>query len=227
MSQENKIPFFLLSFPRSGNHLCRFIIEYITNLPSAGCSENPKDIYICKNNFTEGNPLEKVDETATPVVQKVHKIKAIRRDLKSGRMQDNPGLILIFREPSEAIINHCRGDISKIESAVDWMCDIVQFYKKFKGPKLMLRYESLITAEDESLDALTSFLGGFVNADRLCEFKENRAELLSQSRSAKGRFWKAPTSGSDLNFHKQSASNEELQEFNKHWELKTNGRPLI
>ena len=43
----------LLSYPRSGNHLCRFFIELLSELPTYGCSDSPTDIEIYKNKFTE------------------------------------------------------------------------------------------------------------------------------------------------------------------------------
>ena len=53
MSKENV----LLSYPRSGNHLCRFFIELLLELPTYGCKGNEKDIEIYKNTFTERIPF--------------------------------------------------------------------------------------------------------------------------------------------------------------------------
>ena len=47
----------LLSYPRSGNHLVRFFIELLSEKPTFGCGDNPKDIEIYKNKFSENIPF--------------------------------------------------------------------------------------------------------------------------------------------------------------------------
>ena len=41
----------LLSYPRSGNHLTRFMIELLTETPTYGCQTNALDIPIYQNHF--------------------------------------------------------------------------------------------------------------------------------------------------------------------------------
>lgn len=59
----------LLSFPRSGNHLVRFFIELITELPTYGCIGNKEDKEIYKNIFPEKIPFN--------IPKKNHLIKKI------------------------------------------------------------------------------------------------------------------------------------------------------
>ena len=47
----------LLSYPRSGNHLCRFFIELLTELPTYGCKHSESDVEIYKNTFKEYIPF--------------------------------------------------------------------------------------------------------------------------------------------------------------------------
>ena len=47
----------LLSYPRSGNHLVRFFIELLSEIPTYGCKGNKLDIEIYKNEFPEEIPF--------------------------------------------------------------------------------------------------------------------------------------------------------------------------
>ena len=47
----------LLSYPRSGNHLVRFLIEILTEKPTLGCIENIYDKPIFENTFPEKIPF--------------------------------------------------------------------------------------------------------------------------------------------------------------------------
>ena len=47
----------LLSYPRSGNHLVRFLIELLTERPTSGSPGNGKDIPIYKNMFSQPVPF--------------------------------------------------------------------------------------------------------------------------------------------------------------------------
>ena len=47
----------LLSFPRSGNHMMRFFIELLSELPTFGCKYNKNDKEIYKNIFNESIPF--------------------------------------------------------------------------------------------------------------------------------------------------------------------------
>ena len=47
----------LLSYPRSGNHLVRFFIELLSEIPTYGCKGNKQDIEIYKNVFSEKVPF--------------------------------------------------------------------------------------------------------------------------------------------------------------------------
>ena len=47
----------LLSYPRSGNHLTRFFIELLSEIPTKGCEDNDLDIPLHKNSFSEKIPF--------------------------------------------------------------------------------------------------------------------------------------------------------------------------
>ena len=47
----------ILSYPRSGNHLVRFFIELLSEIPTFGCKLFKTDIEIYKNIFPEKIPF--------------------------------------------------------------------------------------------------------------------------------------------------------------------------
>lgn len=205
-----KIPYFLFSFPRSGNHLCRFIAEYLTGRVSAGCSDNPQDIPICANRFPgESNPLDFVDISKTPIIQKVHRVREIHAD--SAKMAASFGLIFVHRDPAEAIINHATGEAWKFPELLDWMRENIRFFNNFNGPKVSIRYEELITDPVRSIERIATFMAPYVDHERLRRLKENHAELFQANRGATGRIWTPPSSGSDLAHHKNKSPAELLQ----------------
>ena len=57
----------LLSYPRSGNHLVRFFIELLSELPTLGCINNKLDIPIYLNEFTENIPFN-IEEKRNKII---------------------------------------------------------------------------------------------------------------------------------------------------------------
>lgn len=62
----------ILSYPRSGNHLIRFLVEFLTSKPTKGSQNSPKDVPICFNTFPDPSVLEHVNREANFSFEKVH-----------------------------------------------------------------------------------------------------------------------------------------------------------
>ena len=62
----------LLSYPRSGNHLVRFFIELLSEIPTFGCKGTKKDIEIYKNLFPEKVPFNISDFDKKDCYNKYH-----------------------------------------------------------------------------------------------------------------------------------------------------------
>ena len=56
-NDKNESENILLSYPRSGNHLVRFFIELLSEIPTYGCKGNKNDIEIYRNVFPEKIPF--------------------------------------------------------------------------------------------------------------------------------------------------------------------------
>ena len=66
---------FLVSYPRSGNHFVRFIIEYITAHPTKGCSR--EDDPVCLNIYPTSNLMKHVNTEYCTIVTKSHSVPKI------------------------------------------------------------------------------------------------------------------------------------------------------
>ncbi|HUG61719.1 MAG TPA: hypothetical protein VMP03_07730 [Methylomirabilota bacterium] len=90
----------IASFPRSGNHLVRFMVEYLTGRPTLGCATNPVDVPICRNTFPD-DPDVLAHVGGEPIARKVHFVREIApMDPPASR------LLLVRRDPTEALLSH-------------------------------------------------------------------------------------------------------------------------
>jgi len=63
----------ILSYPRSGNHLTRFIIEYISSRPTMGCYNSLSDTPINERFHGDRKTLEHVSKNKNFIAYKFHK----------------------------------------------------------------------------------------------------------------------------------------------------------
>ena len=93
---ETKDENVLLSYPRSGNHLTRFFIELLSEIPTYGCKGNKKDIEIYKNIFSEKIPFNITDFDKKDCFIKYHSPPKYKVNK----------LILIIRNPKDVLLRH-------------------------------------------------------------------------------------------------------------------------
>ena len=125
MKEQNII----LSYPRSGNHLCRFFIELLSEIPTFGCKTNNIDIEIYKNIFTEKIPFNiKENYSKLDAYYKYHGPNPLfqNKNLKN--------LIFIIRNPKEVLLRHNNYNL-KFNSFRLYFRNI-DFYNKFTGKKI-------------------------------------------------------------------------------------------
>ena len=207
MEQEFNKKNVLLSYPRSGNHLVRFLIEYLTLEPTLGCPGSTKDIPIYKSNFGhDKNPLAEVK--GAPRWQKHHFVKEIGP-------QEISGLIYIFRDPVECLARHKNfrktkytwqpGDYTK---AIDQVKAAIDYYVDFTGPKFLIKYEELMEKEtrEKVIRDLCEFLGG--SQERLDSLLGDLDENLRLSRDSKVAYGRGEcVSKGDIKFHSRRMEN--------------------
>ena len=158
----------ILSYPRSGNHFIRFIVEYITSLPTSGCINNPTDTYICAKHFKNTTLLDHVDICQQPITEKYHTIP------KSKPQK----LIFVIRNFSECITRHT-GTLNN-DDIYQYM-SLINYYHNFNGGKIMIFYEDLITNPSIIAEELYKFLN--IKDDKfLNKFLKDCDNIVTQSK---------------------------------------------
>ena len=90
----------ILSYPRSGNHLVRALVEFSSGRPTLGAIESSKDIPIYLR--SENKKLKLIDiSNLDPIGYKSHWLNQARLVEKS--VSDSLGLIFIQRKMQDAI----------------------------------------------------------------------------------------------------------------------------
>lgn len=162
----------LISYPRSGNHLTRFIIEYISCRPTHGCIGGHSDTYICAKQFENPNLLHHVKMSDPPIVYKSHIIpETIGKKV-----------IIIIRDPFECITRHKKKRfIIEGENSLHTYMTLIDYYHKFDGDKLLIYYEDLIKTPHIIAKKLFNFLE-LSNDIYLNKFVDNHKRIILESK---------------------------------------------
>jgi hypothetical protein len=190
----------LLSYPRSGNHLCRFFIELLTGIPTYGCIENSRDIEIYKNIFDKPIPFNiQQNFDKNKCYFKYHTVPPKNIKPKS--------LILLIRNPKEVLLRHC-GDKLNINN--DWCSyenyfKIIDFYNKYMGKKIIFYYEDIITNKKEFINKLSNFLD-INDLEKKNYILSNIDELFKLSSNGKNRAWGGVNSNFEVDYYYKKIS---------------------
>ena len=108
---------YLLSFPRSGNHLVRYIIESITGYPTLGAREGFMPRH---TNFWIDTPIH----VKVPIKVASNRAIAIKRHEMQSTDETSSPLVAIVRRPDVAIVSHVGVDFAR-ENAAQVVDDFV------------------------------------------------------------------------------------------------------
>ena len=150
----------IISYPRSGNHLVRGIVEAYSKRPTEGCFGITSDPPIYQNKSNKDAIISIKSDVA--IGYKAHFLREIHaRDLLYGR--SNLGMILITRNPADAIASQCVRILSQkrerlfltkrkkrilVQNEIDsYLALLFRFASHKKEMKVHLKYESLISPE--------------------------------------------------------------------------------
>ena len=148
---------FLMSYPRSGNHLVRFLIEYLTGLPTHGCIGNRyNEKFLCDWDYKDNiNPLEHVNNNKEPIYYKSHGMF----DFFSNEPYH---MIFILRDPRECILRNCMNDdkidMENIEKEIIHYLNLIEIYDTLDCEKLLIYYEDLLTKPLDILKEINDFV---------------------------------------------------------------------
>jgi hypothetical protein len=174
----NKI--ILLSFPRSGNTWVRYIFEFLSQKPTQGYLNNPKDIppYI-KTDIG-------VDPNAKPIMRKSHQelwddcnsMIFLLRDYKEAILRDAKHFGI--QDPNELLGHFQSVTRGKLENP--WQYDYIfalQQFDKFQSKKILVYYEDLILEPQQTIKKMVDF--SEISSHRLDEFFEKYQDHQNQS----------------------------------------------
>ena len=189
----------LLSIPRSGNHIIRTLIEYFTELPTAGLIgvENDGPIYTrSKINFEIKNKNKFI-------YYKQHDLILNEKHYVNTDDEVNE-LIFLIRNPLEIFIrednfNNNNKEVIPYKSQFkEVYFNNIDFYEKFEGKKLLLYYEDIIQDKKEIINKVYHFLG-INNQEKLNNVLDNintiYEETLRLSSTTNGAI------SSDINYY--------------------------
>ena len=122
----------ILSYPRSGNHLVRFIIELLTETPTLGCKGNSRDVPIFQNKFPEEIPFNILS------LKNYNEKNLYRKFHNPPNSNEIPSeLLLIVRNPRECLIGYLQYKfrIGGWDGCKTYF-DCLDYYNNFNGKKI-------------------------------------------------------------------------------------------
>ncbi|WP_146345513.1 hypothetical protein [Falsiphaeobacter marinintestinus] len=160
-------PWHIASYPRSGNHLVRALVEFASHRPTLGCPGSTRDTPIHSR-----DPNAKADVIAIsdskPIACKSHFLEQILRhshDAHAGRF------LLITRDPVAAISSHLARSVGKklyvsdralrilVERELNTYLSLLYAYRSQPEPqRAHIRFEDLIAVGAKSLAASNALL---------------------------------------------------------------------
>ena len=191
----------LLSYPRSGNHMVRTLLEYGFGRPTLGCFESERDTPIYQRAPNRRKGLIQITNEA-PIGYKSHFIlETIKAEMAHGQI---PGLVIIVRDPVAAIASHtCRSikgftafkpkEIRRmVEHGLNSYLALVHYFRSHPAArKLVVEYERLLDP-DTQLDYANGLLSRLDcdtrldrdQLDRLLSVSKDSQESLRKNRPA-------------------------------------------
>lgn len=167
----------LISYPRSGNTLIRFLIEYITERIVVDYNQEIPDSAI---KYLIGDELSVVPKNP-PILRKFHLVdESLNEKEKIGNSKVN----LIIRDYYDCIVSHSkRGCTDSLETQIKKYCDLIRYYDWSKNQGCVVYYEDLVDIQKQPETIKTIFdsnnILGIPNWDK---YLENIQELNRKSK---------------------------------------------
>lgn len=192
---RDKITTSILSYPRSGNHLMRFIVEYISSQKTDGSWVNMDDVAVAEKCFRDPTLLSHVKDTF--IAKKQHSIN----------LEPVDKIIFIIRDPFECLVSgHEDKDIDNDNYSTIYAkmqnqyVSLIAYYDMFPNKKIMVRYEQMIDDPCTVAKNIHNFLE--IKDDiYLKKFLENSEELVKKSKQCYSKTVPAHRNRSKKNAH--------------------------
>jgi hypothetical protein len=156
----------VLSFPRSGSHLVRSIIEYYSGRCTIGCNGMTHDVNADPPICMKADAGYEHVSLSNPIAHKRHFTHKLPAKIDS--------LMLIHRTPKEALLSFEKPQYAKLigetQTEEDWkrfeyLCELftanIQTYNQYAGPKMIVKYEDLVFGHDDDKLEITQSILSF------------------------------------------------------------------
>ena len=206
---------YLLSFPRSGNHWCRFILEFFSGMPTKGLSSKDRPIY--RNLFKSAlSPLGHVWGGGGYYIYKTHNYPGSQKAKDMAELMERKSelVILLIRDYHECVRafyeakvadKKARG-VKELSEIIRWYLDVLLLYERVGARKMYVYYEDLVLNPRETIASILAACG--IDNPSLFEyFMRNYKRMQFLSRTAKNRYWFPSVSKDDIHYHKQRLDN--------------------
>lgn len=191
-------PWHIISYPRSGNHLARAIIEGYSHRPTVGCpgiAKRDGPIYLRRPNQLS-KAISVVDQR--PIGFKSHFVREFHAHDRM--LEGRAGLLLITRDPIQAISSHIYRNVGRrciirnrtirkqVSASIESYLSLIHIYRSMANrPRLHVRFESLADPETTVAAAQELMTGVGVEATVLCTELDAILETARDSQNSVGR----------------------------------------
>jgi hypothetical protein len=203
----------ICSYPRSGNHLVRFFIELLSELPTSGCHNNPDDVPIYMNKF-KNNIFFNIKDKEKIFFYKKHCMPPL---------QNIKNLIFLLRNPQEVLLRHHNYNIiiNKSWDSFDEYFNNIDKYLEFDGKKMLFFYEDIISDKKVFIEQLYNSLE-INNINKKKYVTDNIEFLYNESSQGEGRSWGGINSNFKVNYYYDNEKNINKKEFDVYLKNKLN-----
>lgn len=199
----SQVEYIIASYPRSGNHWVRYIIEWFSKRPTLGEGDmiwsHSYDLPIHKGlDITDTGSIE--INFSAPIAIKRHTI----------RYSDNRnlGLILIARNFNECIIREIRDPNTglipwdRVDAEISKYVKLFYDFELWNGKKIVIYYEDLLKNYKNSICTLLRFARLF-NNEKFADFIHNYDYHKNASISYYDKKGGSQTKGDKINYHRK------------------------
>lgn len=206
----------LASYPRSGNHLVRFVVEYATGRSTRGGRDTEIDHPIRTNSFPDAADILAHVDPFIFVAQKAHKWKeALAYEHTDGKRFD--GFLIVVRNPYEAVAGNVGRRLTEpkpqppdVEAYIrhqarTWR-DLVSMPVRNGRPTTFVWYEDLVSDRcadwSKAVESIVATFGTDVQSERAHTLRVQFPMLREINRAGRGRSWGGSLSvGKSMRFH--------------------------
>ena len=208
---------YLMSYPRSGNHLVRFFIELLSEMPTLGVDGSEKDISLFQNKYAEPIPFHIVDPAPANSFECYRKTH-----VPPGDITTVSSLIFIVRNPRECLIRqngYQTWNQNRNWYSYDSYFQLLEYYAAYQGEKILFYYEDILEHKYDFVCRLYKFLK-LHNAGKLDYVIRNIDKLYGLCLGGEGRFWGGSQSNGNTNFYYPRISPKIKPQFDEYIEEK-------